>query len=390
VGAAIGDGVSGRISEHPAERIHAMRTVRAGRLRATAVLIPAFAIAAGATACGGSGSASSGPATVGIAMPTKVSQRWINDGNSLVKQFKAKGYKTDLKYADNSADTQADQIRTMINKGDKLLIIASIDGSGLGDVLVNARQKGIKVISYDRLLLASNDVDYYATFDNYKVGQLQAGAIVQKLGLKDGSTTGPYNIELFAGSPDDNNTQYFYNGAMNVLQPYIDKKQLIVRSGQKRITQVATLRWDGTYAAERLALILKESYATEHLDAVLSPYDGISRSLIEALKTDGYGTTAKPLPVVTGQDAEVDSVKMIISGEQTETIYKDTRELAKVTFEMGNALLNGKKPKVNDTKQYDNGNKIVPAYLLQPVSVDKSNYKKELVDSGYIKASDLK
>ncbi|MFE2428948.1 multiple monosaccharide ABC transporter substrate-binding protein [Streptomyces sp. NPDC059373] len=367
-----------------------MRTARAGRLRTTAALIPVFAIAVGATACGGSGSGSSGPATVGIAMPTKVSQRWINDGNGLVTRFKAAGYKTELKYADNSADTQADQIRTMINHGDKLLIIASIDGSGLGDVLVNARQKGIKVISYDRLLLASNDVDYYATFDNYKVGQLQAGYIVQKLGLKNGSTTGPYTIELFAGSPDDNNTQYFYNGAMSVLQPYIDKKELVVGSSQKRITQVATLRWDPEYAKERLALILKESYTDRTLDAVLSPYDGISRGLIEALKSDGYGTAAKPLPVVTGQDAEVDSVKSIIAGEQSETVYKDTRKLAKVTFEMGNAVLTGKKPPVNDTKQYDNGNKIVPAYLLQPVSVDKSNYKKELVDSGYIKASDLK
>ncbi|WP_127357350.1 multiple monosaccharide ABC transporter substrate-binding protein [Actinacidiphila soli] len=367
-----------------------MHSARAARLRTTAALIPVVAIVAGATACGGSGSGSSGPATVGIAMPTKVSQRWIADGNSLVKQFQAKGYKTDLKYADNSADTQADQIRTMINNGDKLLIIASIDGSGLGDVLVNARQKGIKVISYDRLLLASNDVDYYATFDNFKVGELQADAIVQKLGLKDGSTTGPYTIELFAGSPDDNNTQYFFNGAMKVLQPYIDKKQLVIGSGQKRITQVATLRWDVTYAAQRLALILKENYANQHLDAVLAPYDGISRSLIQTLKNDGYGTAAKPLPVVTGQDAEVDSVKSIIKGEQTETVYKDTRKLAKVTFEMGNALLSGKKPPVNDTKTYDNGNKIVPAYLLQPVSVEKSNYKKELIDSGYIKASDLK
>lgn len=176
---------------------------------------------------------------------------------------------------------------------------------------------------------------------------------------------------------------------MSVLKKYIDNKQLVVRSDQKRLTQVATLNWDGEYAKGRMTRLLKASYTGETVDAVLSPYDGISRGVIASLKSAGYGTAAKPLPVVTGQDAEVDSVKSIIAGEQTETVYKDTRQLAKTAFEMGNALLTGKSPKVNDKKQYDNGNKIVPAYLLQPVSVDKSNYKKLLVDSGYIKASDL-
>lgn len=368
-----------------------MRTARAARLRSTAVLIPVFALAVGATACGGSAADTSGgsTATVGIAMPTRESPRWIQDGNNLVKQFKAKGYTTDLRYGNNDGDKQADQIEAMIKNGAKLLIITAIDGSGLGDVLVDAKQAGVKVISYDRLLLASNDVDYYASFDNYEVGQIQAQYILKKLGLKDGSATGPYNIELFAGSPDDNNTQYFYNGAMSVLKKYIDNKQLVVRSDQKRLTQVATLNWDGEYAKGRMTRLLKASYTGETVDAVLSPYDGISRGVIASLKSAGYGTAAKPLPVVTGQDAEVDSVKSIIAGEQTETVYKDTRQLAKTAFEMGNALLTGKSPKVNDKKQYDNGNKIVPAYLLQPVSVDKSNYKKLLVDSGYIKASDL-
>jgi putative multiple sugar transport system substrate-binding protein len=371
-----------------------MRTARAARLRTTAVLIPVFAITVGATACGGSATSGGGStATVGIAMPTKDSARWINDGNNLVKQFKAKGYKTDLRYGDNDVDKQSQQVQDMIDKGDKLLIIAAIDGSGFGDALVNARRAGVKVISYDRLLLASNDVDYYASFDNYKVGQLEAQYIVQKLGLKNGSATGPFNIELFAGSPDDNNTQYFFNGSMSVLKKYIDNKSLVVRSTEKRLTQIGTLKWDGEFAKQRMARLLKEDYSAssgETVDAVLSPYDGLSRGIIDALKADGYGTTAKPLPVVTGQDAEVDSVKSIIAGEQSETIYKDTRKLAKVAFQMGNALLNGQTPKVNDVKQYDNGNKVVPAYLLEPVSVDKSNYKKELIDSGYYTAADLK
>lgn len=369
-----------------------MQTARAARLRRrTAVLIPVLAITAAATSCGGNTSSSgSSTATVGIAMPTTDSARWIVDGNNLVKQFKAKGYNTDLKYGDNDPDKQADQIQKMIDDGDRLLIIAAIDGTGLGDVLLNARNAGVKVISYDRLLLASNDVDYYATFDNYQVGVLQAEYIVKKLGLNDGSAAGPFNVELFAGSPDDNNTQYFYNGAMSVLKKYIDDKSLIVQSDQKRITQVATLRWDGEYARQRLARLLKTYYGSEKLDAVLSPYDGISRGAITALKAAGYGTGAKPMPVMTGQDAEVDSVKLIISGEQSETVYKDTRLLAKTAFEMGNAVLNGKTPKVNDKTQYDNGSKIVPAYLLQPVSVDKSNYYKVLVEGGYIKAADLK
>jgi putative multiple sugar transport system substrate-binding protein len=348
-----------------------------------------LAITAAATSCGGSTSTSSATATVGIAMPTKDSPRWLLDGANLVKQFKAKGYKTDLQYGDNDPAKQADQIKKMISDGDKLLIIASIDGAGLGDVLVNARNAGIKVISYDRLLLASNDVDYYATFDNYKVGVIQADYIVEKLGLKNGNATGPFNIELFAGSPDDNNTQFFWNGAISVLKKYIDNGSLVVRSGQKRLTQVGTLRWDEEYARQRMARLLKQYYSSENLDAVLSPYDGISRGIITAAKAVGYGTASKPMPIVTGQDAETDSVKLIISGEQSETVYKDTRKLAKQAFLMGNAALKGEKVPVNDTKQYDNGNKVVPAYLLQPVEVDKSNYYKVLVQGGYIKASDL-
>lgn len=333
-------------------------------------------------------------ATIGIAMPTKSSERWIADGNNMAAQFRALGYKTDLQYGEDSVDQQVAQVENMITKGVDALVIAAIDGRALGDVLKQAADQHIKVISYDRLILGSPNVDYYASFDNEKVGVLQATYIIDKLGLKDtpqgSGKQGPFNIELFAGSPDDNNTRYFFQGALKTLQPYIDKKQLVVRSGQTRLNQVTTLRWDGATAQKRMDDLLTKAYSAERVDAVLSPYDGISIGILSALRSGGYGTTAKPYPVVTGQDAEVASVKSIIAGDQAQTVYKDTRALAKQAVQMADAVLTGKTPQVNDTKTYDNEKKVVPAFLLNPVSVDKSNYRATLVDSGYIKASDLK
>jgi putative multiple sugar transport system substrate-binding protein len=369
-----------------------MRHARAAQLRTTTAVVTVLVLATTATACGGSSSSSSAGgkgSTIGIDLPTKTSDRWIVDGNAMVKGFTAKGYKTDLRFGNNDVDTQVSQIHKMIAQGDKVLIIASIDGEALGEVLLEARDAGVKVIAYDRLILASNDVNYYASFDNFKVGQLQAEYIVDKLGLKNGNR-GPLNIELFAGSPDDNNTQYFYNGSLSILQKYIDSHELVVGSGQKRLTQVNTLRWDGAIAEARMKDILSTSYGSGRIDAILSPYDGISRGVITALKHAGYGTAAKPLPVITGQDAEAASVKLILSGEQSETVYKDTRMLARVAVQMGDAILTGGKVKINDTKQYDNGNKIVPAYLLPPVSVDKTNYKPKLIDTGYLTEADLR
>ncbi|MET7438565.1 multiple monosaccharide ABC transporter substrate-binding protein [Streptomyces sp. NPDC004082] len=327
--------------------------------------------------------------TVGIAMPTKSSERWIADGANVEKNLKSAGYKTKLVYGEDDPDTQVSQIENMITQGVSALIIAAIDNKSLDNVLQQAADADIPVISYDRLILGSKNVDYYASFDNEKVGELQGGYIVDKLGLKDGSKKGPFNIELFAGSNDDNNTKYFFQGAMNALQPYIDKKQLVVKSGQTKLNQVTTLRWDGGTAQKRMDDLLTSAYKTGRVDAVLSPYDGISIGILSALKSDDYGSKSKPLPIVTGQDAEVASVKSIIAGEQTQTVYKDTRKLAEVASKMVDAVLNDKKPEVNDTKTYDNGAKVVPAYLLEPVNVDKSNYKETVVDSGYIKESDL-
>ena len=368
-----------------------MRTRRS----ALTLIAGAASLALTLSACGqnseGGSKESSGSAkggTIGIAMPTKSSERWIADGNNVVKDLQAKGYKTKLVYGEDDPDQQVSQIENLITQGVKGLIVAAIDNKSLNNVLQQAADAKIPVIAYDRLILGTKNVDYYASFDNTKVGELQASYIVDKLGLKDGK--GPFNIELFAGSNDDNNTKYFFNGAMSVLQPYIDKKKLVVKSGQTKLTQVTTLRWDGATAQKRMEDILTSTYGSAKVDAVLSPYDGISIGILAALKSDGYGSSSKPLPVITGQDAELASVKSIIAGQQTQTVYKDTRKLADVAAAMVDDVLNGKKPETNDTKTYDNGTKVVPAMLLQPVSVDKTNYTKELVDTGYYKASELK
>ena len=326
---------------------------------------------------------------IGISMPTKASARWIDDGNNMAKVFKEKGYKPDLQYADDDIPNQLAQIENMVTKGVKVLVIAAIDGTTLSDVLQKAHDKGIKVISYDRLIRNSRNVDYYATLDTYQVGVLQASYIEKALDLKSGK--GPFNIELFGGSGDDNNAFFFYNGAMSVLKPYMDKGKLVVRSKQMGMDKVATLRWDGAVAQSRMDNLLSANYGTARVDAVLSPYDGLSIGILSSLKGVGYGTPKLPMPVVTGQDAEVASVKSILRGEQRSTIFKDTRELAKVTADMVDAMMSGKTVPVNDTKTYNNGVKIVPSYLLKPVSVDISNWKKVLVtDSGYYKESQFK
>ncbi|QNP72914.1 sugar-binding protein [Streptomyces roseirectus] len=347
------------------------------------------------SACGQSGEGGSEEksgdtkgALVGISMPTKSSERWITDGANVEKDLKAKGYKTKLVFGEDKPDQQVSQIETLIAQGVKALIVAAIDNKSLDNVLQQAADAKIPVIAYDRLILGTNNVDYYASFDNEKVGQLQGQYLVDKLGLASGK--GPFNIELFAGSNDDNNTRYFFNGAMSVLKPYIDSKKLVVKSGQTELTKVTTLRWDGATAQRRMEDILTSTYTSGRVDAVLSPYDGISIGIIAALRSDGYGTAAKPLPVITGQDAEIASVKSIIAGQQSMSVFKDLRKLAQSATDMVDASLNGKKPEINDTKSYDNGKKVVPAFLLKPVSIDKTNYEKELVQSGYYTADQLK
>src|SRR3954470_18261172 len=322
---------------------------------------------------------------IGISMPTKSSARWIADGNNMVRYFKEKGYQTDLQYAEDEIPNQLAQIENMVTKGVKVLVIAAIDGTTLSDVLAQAASQGTKIIAYDRLIRGSANVDYYATFDNFQVGVLQGSYIVDKLGLKEGK--GPFNIELFGGSPDDNNAFFFYNGAMSVLQPYIDTGKLVVGSGQTGMDKVSTLRWDGATAQARMDNLLSAFYGRKRVDAVLSPYDGLSIGILSSLKGVGYGSGNMPMPIVSGQDAEVPSIKSMLRGEQYSTIFKDTRDLARVTADMVDAALSGKEVTVNDSKTYNNGVKVVPSYLLKPVVVDKSNWEKVLIDGGYYKRS---
>ncbi|MCW5222389.1 multiple monosaccharide ABC transporter substrate-binding protein [Verminephrobacter aporrectodeae] len=325
---------------------------------------------------------------IGISMPTKSSARWIADGDNMVKVLRERGYQTDLQYADDDIPNQLAQIENMITKGAKVLVIAAIDGSTLSRVLQNAADKAIKVIAYDRLIKGSKNVDYYATFDNFQVGVLQAESIVDKLGLKQGK--GPFNIELFGGSPDDNNAFFFYDGAMSVFKPYLDSGKLVVRSKQLGMNKVGTLRWDGAVAQARMDNLLSAYYGKDRVHAVLSPYDGLSIGILSSLKGLGYCTAQQACPVVSGQDAEVPSMKSILKGEQHSTVFKDTRELARVAANMVDAVLSGKQPEINDTKTYDNGMKVVPSYLLKPVAVDMSNWNPVLIGSGYYKESQLR
>ncbi|OKO85742.1 sugar ABC transporter substrate-binding protein [Bradyrhizobium sp. NAS80.1] len=345
----------------------------------------ALALAGAATMAAGVTVSAQDKPTVGIAMPTKSSARWIDDGNNMVKVLKERGYNTDLQYAEDDIPNQLSQVENMVTKGAKALVIAAIDGTTLSDVLKQAKAKGITVIAYDRLIRGTPNVDYYATFDNFQVGVLQAQSIEKGLGLKEGK--GPFNIELFGGSPDDNNAYFFYNGAMSVLKPYIDSGKLVVASGQMGMDKVATLRWDGATAQARMDNLLSAYYGNKKVNAVLSPYDGLSIGIISSLKGVGYGSADQPMPVISGQDAEVPSIKAMLRGDQYSTIFKDTRDLAKVTADMVDAALAGKQVTVNDTKTYENGVKTVPSYLLKPVVVYKDNWEKVLVDSGYYKKS---
>lgn len=353
------------------------------------LVLSAIILSIAMVGCSGdaAGGESDGGKTVGLAMPTKSSERWVKDGENMAKEFEDLGYKVDLQYAEDVVENQVSQIENMITKGVDILVIASIDGEALSDVLDQAKNQDIPVIAYDRLIMNSDHVSYYATFDNFKVGVLEGKYIEDKLGLADGE--GPFNIELFAGSPDDNNAYFFWDGAMSVLQPYIDEGKLVVQSGQTSFEQGATLRWDGAKAQERMDNLLSAHYSSEDIDVVYSPFDGISRGVISSLKAVGYGTDSKPMPIVTGQDAELSSIKSIIAGEQTQTVFKDTRELAKNAVDMADSVLKGEEPEVNDTETYDNGEKVVPSFLLEPISVDIDNYEEVLVETGYYTEDEL-
>nr|WP_146951357.1 multiple monosaccharide ABC transporter substrate-binding protein [Cellulomonas soli] len=359
-------------------------------------MIVAFGLAAcsgggaGSDETTGSGSGDAGDTLVGVAMPTETSERWIADGKAVKEGLEKAGYQVDLQYAADDIPTQQQQIDQMITKGADLLIVASIDGTALANQLQAAADAGIPVIAYDRLIRDTENVDFYVTFDNYNVGVQQATSLLVGLGIKnadgsDGTATGPFNVELFAGSLDDNNAHFFFKGAMDTLQPYIDNGTLVVKSGQTEIEQVATLRWLQETAQKRMEDLLTSTYNDgSKVNAVLSPYDGISRGIITALQNAGYGPGLDAgLPVVTGQDAEIASVKLINDGVQFSTIFKDTRKLAEQSVVAASSFLAGEEPEANDTESYDNGVKVVPSYLLTSDIVYADNIQSLLIDSGY-------
>ena len=328
-------------------------------------------------------------AKIGVSMPTQSLQRWNQDGSNMKAMLEQAGHTVDLQYAgDNDIPTQVNQIENMIAAGNEVIVIASIDGSALTEVLKGAKEKNIPVIAYDRLIMNSDAVSYYATFDNTKVGKIQGQYIADALDLENQKE--PLNIELFTGPTDDNNVNFFWGGAMSVLQPYIDSGKLVVKSGQTTKEQCATLNWNLEEAQKRMEnLISSVGYGPEDtpLAAVLPQHDSLANGVTNALLATGYDQTN--MPVITGQDCDKPAVKNIVRGYQSMSVFKDTRTLAQQVVKMVNAIVNGEKVEVNDTTTYDNGTGIIPSYLCEPVAATKDNYKSLLIDSGYYKADEI-
>ena len=366
-------------------------------MTAAAGMVLAFAL----TACGGGGagsttdpttsagmdsSSASAPAgeaggSVGVSMPTQTTERWIADGEAVKSQLEEAGFEVDLQFANDDIPTQSQQIDQMITQGAKVLIIAAIDGTALAPQLENAAAQGIKIISYDRLIRDSENVDFYVSFDNFKVGVAQGQSLIDGLAARG---EGPFNVELFAGSLDDNNAHFFFSGAMSVIQPKIDDGTFTVVSGQTDIEQAATLGWQQETAQKRMEDLLTANYQDKKVDGVLSANDGLARGIITALQNNGYsGTVADTFPIITGQDAEIASTKLIQDGIQYSTIFKDTRLLAEQAVTAAQDLLAGEEPEANNTEDYDNGVKVVPSYLLDVVTVTQENLTEALVDTGY-------
>ena len=346
--------------------------------------------AATTAADGGSGSGSGETQAVavgkkvGVSMPTKDLQRWNQDGSNMEEQLKAAGYEVDLQFASNDVATQVSQIEAMINGGCDVLVIAAIEGDSLGTVLATAKEQNIPVIAYDRLIMNTDAVSYYATFDNLMVGTKQGEYIRDALDLDNAA--GPFNLEITTGDPGDNNAKYFYQGAMDVLQPYIDSGKLVVKSGQIEFDKVATDAWSTENAQNRADTIIAANYSDgSNIDAWLCSNDSTAYGVANSLTVNYSGNW----PIITGQDCDILNVKNMIDGKQSMSIFKDTRTLASKVVEMVNAILSGSEPPINDTSSYDNGTGIIPSFLCEPVFADINNYQELLIDSGYYTEADL-
>jgi putative multiple sugar transport system substrate-binding protein len=357
-------------------------------------LILVFAASCGGLGTPSSSSGSSAKATsgsalrVGVSMPTQASQRWIQDGANIKQKLTAMGYDVDLQYAEDDVEAQAAQVDQMLADGAKCLVIAPIQSESLQAVLQKAKAKGIPVISYDRLIMGADNVSYYVTFDSRKCGELIGRYVEQQLGLKEGK--GPYDVEFFAGSVDDNNAHLLNDGVFAVLQPYLDKGQLRVPSGRTSFADISILRWLQKSARERMSETLSADYLPQgrHLDAAVSEFDGFSYGIADALLAAGY-EPGSGWPLITGQDGEIRAAKGIIAGRQSMSVFKDTRILADRCVTMVRAVLEQETPELTPGAVYDNGKIEVPAYLCQPELLEKGNMQKVLIDSGYYRANDI-
>ena len=370
------------------------------RTKFVALVAGAAFMVAGMTACsserttaggGGTTAAAAGGGLIGIAMPTKSLERWNKDGAHLEELLQKAGYETTLQYADNKVDQQITQLQNIINQDPAVIVVASIDGTALAPVLATAADAGIKIIAYDRLINGTKDVDYYATFDNYQVGQLQGKFIEENLALA--TAPGPFNLEPFAGSPDDNNAKFFFSGAWDVLLPYVESGKLVVQSGKAPASNdewasIGVQGWSSDTAQSEMQNRLNSFYATSKVDVVLSPNDSLALGIEQALEGSGY-TVGADWPVVTGQDGDKANVMNMLADKQAMTVWKDTRALGDQVAKMVDQMVSGETVEVNDEKTYDNGVKVVPTYLLPSVVVTKDTVQSLLVDSGFYKASDL-
>ncbi|MBR0409039.1 MAG: sugar-binding protein [Clostridia bacterium] len=321
---------------------------------------------------------------VGVSMPTKDLQRWNQDGENMQKLLEEASYEVDLQFASNDVQQQLNQVTNMINNGCDVIVIAAIEGSSLGSALDLAKEKGIPVIAYDRLLMESDAVSYYATFDNYMVGTKQGTYIKEALDLDNAE--GPFALEITAGDPGDNNARYFYQGALDVLQPYLDAGKLTVKSGQIEFTDVATPTWKTEVAQTRADGILASYYSDgSSIDAWLCSNDSTALGVTNALEANYDGEW----PIITGQDCDISNVKNMIAGKQRMSVFKDTRTLAAQVVKMVGQILAGETVDVNDTTTYDNNKIVVPSFLCEPVFADVNNYAELLLDSGYYTADQL-
>ncbi len=322
---------------------------------------------------------------VGVSMPTKDLQRWNQDGANMEKELTEAGYEVDLQYANNDVPTQLSQVENMISGGCSVLVIAAIEGSSLGEALDMAKEANIPVIAYDRLIMDSDAVSYYATFDNYKVGTVQGTYVKDQLDLDNAA--GPFNIEFTAGDPGDNNAGFFFNGAYDVLKPYIDEGKLVVKSGQTKFEDVATPTWGTDVAQSRAENILSSYYADgTDLDVWLCSNDSTALGVENALAANYNGK----YPIITGQDCDIENTKNMIAGKQSMSVFKDTRTLASQVVKMVGQILTGATVDVNDTETYNNNVITVPSFLCEPVFADANNYKEILIDSGYYTEDQLK